>query len=194
MQIDYQQLFKDQAVFLLLPIVLLAVFIGGSVYTGITTVGNISDYNNKTKTIAELTQQKANLEAQLEQQQREEKSPDVKKIFELQGMQFGVDASFAPLFDNMITVARESGIRIRSVDYNYSPENDPIFAAKLTGYNVCELDTTIVGKYSEIQTFLKTLLAEKYLINVAQLEIVSWQRDRSVLIANLKLRYYTRTK
>lgn len=194
MQIDYQQLFKDQAVFLLLPIALLVVFIGGSAYTGITAVSNMADYNAKTKQVAELTQQKTNLEAQLAQQQVEEKSPDVKQIFELQGMQFGVDASFAPLFDNMITVAKESGIRIRSVDYNYSPEKDPIFAAKLSGYNVCELDMTIVGKYSEIQTFLKTLLAEKYLINVAQLEIVSWQRDRSVLIANLKLRYYTRTK
>ena len=51
-----------------------------------------------------------------------------------------------------------------------------------------------VGKYSEIQTFLKTLLSETYLVNFAQIEIVSWQRDKSVLIANLKLRFYTRTK
>ncbi|MDO5437585.1 MAG: type 4a pilus biogenesis protein PilO [bacterium] len=193
MQINYQDLLKEQIVFILLPIILLVVLIGGGGYAGFSAFSNMNNYNTKAKEVQTLTQQKMELEAQLAQQQREEKSPDMKKIFELQGLKFGTDASFAPLFDNMITVAKESGIRIRSVDYNYAPEKDPIFAAKLPGYNVCELETTIVGKYSEIQTFLKTILSENYLVNLAQIEIVSWQRDKSVLIANLKLRYYTKT-
>jgi len=93
----------------------------------------------------------------------------------------------------MIKIARTSGIRIRAVDYNYAPESDPIFGAKIPNVNVCELDTTIVGTYSQIQTFLKTLLSENYLVNISKLEIVSWRRDKSILIANLQLRYYTKT-
>lgn len=194
MQINYQDLLKEQIVFLLIPLVLLLVLIGGGGYGVFQAFSNIGKFGNNSKQVQELTDKKIALEAKLAQQKDEEMNPNVKKIFELEGMKFGTDASFAPLFDNVITIAKESGIRIRSVDYNYAPEKDPIFAAKLPGYNVCELDTTVVGKYSEIQTFLKTLLSETYLVNFAQIEIVSWQRDKSVLIANLKLRFYTRTK
>ena len=194
MQINYKDMLKEQIVFFLIPLILLFVLIGGGVYTVRDAFNHMLSFNSKTKTLGELEQKKIDLEAQLEQQKVQEKNPEVKKIFELAGMTFGVDASFAPLFDNMLTIAKDSGIRIRSVDYNYAPEKDPIFAAKQSGYNVCELDMTVVGKYSEIQTFLKTLLSEDYLINLAQIEIVSWQRDKSVLIANLKLRFYTRTK
>ncbi len=194
MQINFQDLLKEQIVFVLLPVIFLIVLICGSGYTGWLAISNVGTFNQNSKTYTELTQKKAELEAQLQQQSIEEKNPDIKKIFELEGVKFGTDASFAPLFDNMISVAKDSGIRIRSVGYNYAPEKDPIFAAKLTGYNVCELNATIVGNYSEIQTFLKTLLSENYLVNLAQVEIVSWQRDKSVLIANLKLNFYTKTK
>ena len=193
MQINYQDMLKEQIVFLLIPVVLLVLLIGGGGYGIFLTFTNISNYSNNSKQVQELTDKKQNLEAQLQQQKVEEANPNVKKIYQLEGTKFGPEASFAPLFDNVITVAKESGVRIRSVEYNLKPEKDPIFAAKIAGYNVCELETTIVGKYSELQTFLKTLLSEKYLINLAQIEIVSWQRDKSVLIANLKIRFYTKT-
>lgn len=193
MEINYKDLLKEQIVFIIVPILLLAGLIGGSVYFGTAFLASSADINNKNQQITEAEQKKAGLEAQLAQLIKDEKSPDLKQIFELTGMTFGVEASFAPLFDDMIKIARNSGIRIRSVDYNYAPEGDPIFGAKIPNVNVCELDTTIVGTYSQIQMFLKTLLSESYLVNISKLEIVSWQRDKSILIANLQLRYYTKT-
>ncbi len=193
MQINYQDLFKEQAVFIGLPIILIVVFIMGLGYTGNQSFVNIKKYNDNAAQVETLTQKKLDLEAQLKAQEKEEADPNTKKIFAPEGG-FGVDASFAPLFDNMLTIAKNSGIKIRSVDYNYAPEKDPVFAAKIDGINVCEFSATIVGKYSEIQTFLKAMLSEYYLVNMAELEIISWQRDKSILIANIKLRFYTRTK
>lgn len=193
MQINYQDLFKEQAVFIGLPIMLIVVFIMGLGYTGNQSFVNIKKYNDNAAQVETLTQKKLDLEAQLKAQEKEEADPNTKKIFAPEGG-FGVDASFAPLFDNMLTIAKNSGIKIRSVDYNYAPEKDPVFAAKIDGINVCEFSATIVGKYSEIQTFLKAMLSEYYLVNMAELEIISWQRDKSILIANIKLRFYTRTK
>lgn len=193
MQINYQDLFKEQAVFIGLPIILIVVFIMGLGYTGNQSFVNIKKYNDNAAQVETLTQKKLGLEAQLKAQEKEEADPNTKKIFAPEGG-FGVDASFAPLFDNMLTIAKNSGIKIRSVDYNYAPEKDPVFAAKIDGINVCEFSATIVGKYSEIQTFLKAMLSEYYLVNMAELEIISWQRDKSILIANIKLRFYTRTK
>lgn len=193
MQINYQDLLKEQAVFIALPILLIVAFFAGLGYTGNQSFVNIKKFNENSAQVETLTQKKADLERQLASQQKEEADPNTKKIFAPEGG-FGADASFAPLFDNMLTIAKTSGIKIRSVDYNYSPEQDPVFAAKIDGINVCEFSATIVGKYSEIQTFLKAMLSENYLVNMAELEIVSWQRDKSVLIANIKLRFYTKTK
>ena len=194
MRIDFEQFIKEQLIPLIVVAIGAVVLLAGSIYSIYSLSINADNYNKKTQKYESLKSEKANLEKKLQEQKKEEQNPKNKKIFNVDGLKFGVDASFAPLFDNMLNVAKNSGIRIRTVNYNYTPEKDPIFAAKLNGYNVCELDMTIVGKYSQIQTFLKTMLSEQYLINFAQIDIVSWKRDKSILIANLKLRFYTKTK
>ncbi len=191
--INYRDLIKEQHIFVFLPLIILIASLAGTIGFGGTYMSVHSDLSNKTQEYETLVAKKTQLQADIAKQKREENSPDIKKIYTLEGLRFGSNASFAPLFDDMVSIAKASGVRIRSVDYNYAPEGDPIFSAKVTGVNVCELTTTIVGNYSAIQAFLKTLLAETYLINIAEVEIVSWKRDKSVLIANLKLRYYTKT-
>ena len=174
MRIDFEQFIKEQLIPLIVVAIGAVVLLAGSIYSIYSLSINADNYNKKTQKYESLKSEKANLEKKLQEQKKEEQNPKNKKIFNVDGLKFGVDASFAPLFDNMLNVAKNSGIRIRTVNYNYTPEKDPIFAAKLNGYNVCELDMTIVGKYSQIQTFLKTMLSEQYLINFAQIDIVSW--------------------
>lgn len=120
-------------------------------------------------------------------------SKDGKVIYSAPDMQFSTDASFAPLFEFVLTIAQQSGIRIRSIDYNYAPSEDMVFAAKLEGYNSCELNMLAVGSYSEFQIFFKTLMKEPYLTNIAEIELNPWEKDKKVLIAKIKLRLYTHT-
>lgn len=134
------------------------------------------------------------LKMQQDAQNRQKKVvKDGKAIFEAPDMQFSPDASFAPLFELVLTIAQQSGIRIRAIDYNYSPQEDAIFAAKLEGYNTCELNMVIVGSYTEIQTFFKTIMKEQYVTNLAEVELNPWDKDKKILIAKVKLRLYTRT-
>lgn len=134
------------------------------------------------------------LKAQQDMQNRTKKVVKVGKIiFEAPDMQFSPDASFAPLFELILTIAEQSGIRIRAIDYDYAPAEDMIFAAKLEGYNACELNMVAVGSYSEFQVFLKTIMKEQYVTNLAEVELTPWDKDKKVLIAKIKLRLYTRT-
>ncbi|MCD8023948.1 MAG: hypothetical protein LUE64_00245 [Candidatus Gastranaerophilales bacterium] len=193
MDIKYKELLKDQIIFVILPILA----VGGLCY-GIYLGGNelskdTSEYIKQSTELTSQLQAKNQLEKRVAEQKAEVRDPDLKQVLELKGVNFGTEASFAPLFDNVIDVAKATGIRIRSVRYDYAPSGDPIFASKLKNYNVCELTATVVGKYSEIQSFLKTLLNERYLIGLSHVEIVSWRRDKTILIANLKIRFYTRT-
>ena len=118
---------------------------------------------------------------------------DGKKIYELEGTQFSPEASFAPLFETVLTIAQSSGVRIRSINYNYSPESDPIFAARLPEYNVCELSIVSVGTYSQLQNFFKGLMKDTNLNYLAEVEMQPWDKDRTILIANVKVRLYTKT-
>jgi|GEM_PF-1195658 len=119
--------------------------------------------------------------------------PPEKEIYETKGLSFGADASFAPLFENVISAARGSGIRIRSIAQTERPGADTIVASGLPGYNVLEVDIVAVGTYSEFQAFYKNVLREYYLTYFAEIEVKPWELDKSVLISTIKLRLYTKT-
>lgn len=146
---------------------------------------------------SDLTQKQAtesNLRIQAELSNKA-KAPvvDGKKIYELEGTQFSPEASFAPLFEGVLTIAQNSGVRIRSINYNYSPEGDPIFAAHLPEYNACELSIVSVGSYSQLQNFFKGLMKDSNLNYLAEVEMQPWDKDKTILIANVKVRLYTKT-
>lgn len=146
----------------------------------------------KELTTKQATENNLRIQAELS---NKAKSPvvDGKKIYELEGTQFSPEASFAPLFEVVLTIAQNSGVRIRSIDYNYSPESDPIFAAHLPEYNVCELGIVAVGTYSQLQNFFKGLMKDSNLNYLAEVEMQPWDKDRTILISNVKVRLYTKT-
>ncbi len=154
----------------------------------------IGRMNNTKSQYEQVKEQYDALKAQQELQNRQKKVvKDGKVVFDAPDMKFSPDASFAPLFELVLTIAQHSGIRIRAIDYDYAPQEDMIFAAKIDGYNVCELNMVAVGTYTEFQTFFKSIMKEQYLTNLAEVELTPWEKDKKVLIAKIKLRLYTRT-
>lgn len=154
----------------------------------------IGRMNNTKSQYEQVKEQYDALKAQQELQNRQKKVvKDGKVVFDAPDMKFSPDASFAPLFELVLTIAQQSGIRIRAIDYDYAPQEDMIFAAKIDGYNVCELNMVAVGTYTEFQTFFKSIMKEQYLTNLAEVELTPWEKDKKVLIAKIKLRLYTRT-
>lgn len=185
---------KDNIVYVL-PIIIAFVLFANFV---------VPEFNKGVKTFRRLVDTKAQyeqvkeqydmLKAQQDMQNRQKKVvKDGKVIFDAPDMRFSPDASFAPLFELVLTIAQQSGIRIRAIDYNYSPQEDMVFAAKINGYNVCELNMVTVGSYTELQNFFKSIMKEQYLTNLAEVELTPWEKDKKVLIAKIKLRLYTRT-
>lgn len=155
---------------------------------------SIQTMNQEKETKTQLTEQRDNLKMQQDIQNRSKKVvKEGKVIYEAKGMQFSPDASFAPLFELVLTIAQQSGIRIRSIDYNYAPQEDIIYSAKLNGYNSATLSIVAVGTYSEFQTFFKSVMKEPYLTNFSQVEINPWDKDKKILINKFDLTLYTKT-
>ena len=185
---------KENAVYVLPILVVLVLFVNFVIPQfdkGLKSYRNMNDSKTQYEQVKE---QYDALKAQQELQNRQKKVvKDGKIVFDAPDMRFSPDASFAPLFELVLTIAQQSGIRIRSIDYNYAPQEDMIFAAKINGYNVCELNMVTVGSYTELQNFFKSIMKEQYLTNLAEVELTPWEKDKKVLIAKIKLRLYTRT-
>ena len=144
-----------------------------------------NEYKNKQREHDELLAQ--------EEARKNIKRVREKVIFEPMEMQLGSGASFAEPFENMINIARDSKIRIKSINYNYSPTEDPIIKGNLQGYNACEMKIEAVGTYSQLKKFFTGVLGEPYLTKISNIMIEPWGFDKSILIANVTLTLYTYT-
>jgi len=188
------QILKDNWLYFLIVVVVLAFGVKVIPPEVTKTIDIMKSTSIAKSELSEKQAKENNLRIQAELSNKA-KSPviDGKKIYELEGTQFSPEASFAPLFEVVLTIAQNSGIRIRSIDYNYSPESDPIFAAHLPEYNVCELGIVAVGTYTQLQNFFKGLMKDSNLNYLAEIEMQPWEKDKTILISNIKVRLYTKT-
>jgi hypothetical protein len=117
-----------------------------------------------------------------------------KKVYETEDIQFGTGASFAKPFETMINIAKDSKIRIKSIKYAYDKQagTDPLVAADIKGYNICEMAITGVGTYSQLKAFLSGILAQPYLVRLPEITMTPWGYDKSILIADFKITLYTK--
>ena len=189
---------QDNIIWFILPIIA----IGAGAYFIIPEATVIPEIIAQTKEAEETLKTK---EFQLQEirakKERAEKEEPVKKkeptsgkvIYEVLGQQFSADASFGIMFENILANMTNSGVRIRSINYNYSPANDKITLTGVPGYNACELSFTTVSTYSQLQRFFKNLTKEKYLSAIQEVYIEPYDRDKSILMSKFKVRIYTKT-
>ena len=187
-----QQVLKESILYI---VIVVAVFIAGLYFT-IPMFPQVSDSYDALKSAErklEETQRKLEAAKTRVPVKVEVIAEGGKRIFVAEDMSFSPQASFAPLFETVINTARAAGIRFRSIEYNYEPGDDEIFKAKIPGYNICELVIDAAGTYTQFQRFFKGLIQGDYLKNIAEIEMYPYDIDRSILIAKLKIRLYTRT-
>lgn len=188
---------QDNLVYLILPIL---IFVLGAYFS----IDKVSTWVNNNTTVEEKKQEESTKKSKLQKlqsaKQRQEEMVENKKetksgkvIYEVLGQQFSSEASFGIMFENILANIANSGVRIRSIDYNYTPQNDKVLQTNAAGYNACELSFTTVGNYSQLQNFFKSIAKESYLTNLYEVYIEPYDRDKTILIAKFKVRLYTKT-
>ena len=198
-----EKLIKEKLIILVLPLIVFGIFVyllfAGPEQTNCTQVlGKFEEISNKQNDLAtkrdklkQLQDEKAASEQPKVEEKKEAKSG--KKIYDVSGQQFSAEASFGIIFDNLIANVTNSGIRIRSIDYNYQPADDKILGTNLGGYNACEISFVTVGSYSQFQNFFKSIAKETYLSSIYEIYIEPYDKDKTILITRFKIRLYTRT-
>lgn len=191
-----EKFLKENIIYMVIPVLVLGALIYFT-FTSFTGLKQSMD-ERKEKQVS-LETNKAKLEQIRASKIQEVEKPKKKEptsgkiIYEVLGQQFSPEASFGIMFENVLANITNSGLKIRTIDYNYNPSNDKVLMANAPGYNACELSFTTVGTYSQLQTFFKNIAKEKYLSNIQEVYIEPYDRDKTILITKFKVRLYTRT-
>lgn len=191
-----EKFIKENLLFLILPALILIFGVYNIITTGYQAVTNYSEANQKNAEakIKEEKLAKIKQEKLLKAENKNKSQPkNGKVIYEVLGQQFTPEASFGIMFENVLANITNSGVRIRMIQYNYSPLDDKIIMTNTPGYNACELFFTAVGSYAQLQNFFKNITKENYLSSIQEVYIEPYDKDKNILIAKFKIRLYTKT-
>lgn len=186
---------KEVGIYVLIPIAALVIGLYAVFNAAEKTIQNFKDVHSKKNDLTIRQEKLARLlnTNRKRQEQLQTTSDSGKVIYEVSGEQFSAQASFGIMFENILSNITNSGVRIRSIEYNYQPEDDPILLTNMAGYNACELSFVTVSNYLQLQILLKNIAKEKYLSSINEVYIEPYDNDKTILISKFKIRLYTKT-
>ena len=102
------------------------------------------------------------------------------------------DTLFFTLYSDVIEMVRANTIKIKSIDYQYSPKGD-IFVAQGDAYFVCDVNMEVVSNYKNLGKLIENLYQYPYYIKINNIEVVPYQKDKKILLSTISLRLYAHT-
>ena len=101
------------------------------------------------------------------------------------------DSAFAVLLDDIIEIARKNHIKTHSIQSSDNPPED-IFIQKGEGkYNAQKLTLKVVSDYTDFESFLRDIFSYNYVININELEIYPYEKNKRILLINLVMTLYS---
>ena len=161
--------------------------------------GNVEDIQNAKAMSIEAEQSAQRLEQQakeLAEQQEQEKSklnsikPVIQEPDDSDGESLGV---FGGMFDKVIALSKESGLLLRSIEYEMNPMDDAIYQNFSDIYNVCELKFFFVGSYTQLRSFLDAMVNKfEYLVSISRLNVTAFSENTDYILINMSITLYSK--
>lgn len=115
---------------------------------------------------------------------------DVKEMYK--PIEAGLDAEsiVASQFNDILKLLRANSIKTKSVTYNYNPADDLFVKGAGDKLSVCKIDMQLVATYKNLENLLKDLHKHNHFLDIAKIEILPYQKNKTILIVNLRLNLY----
>ena len=182
------------------PIILVAVAflaflkLGMGIYTNVTEIMNQKQtYETKSQ---ELKENKAKLE-----KIRRQKAEEARKMAALEanskpfykpvisGME--TEAVVAGEFAEILQLIRANRIKVRSIKYDYDPQDDNFVKNAGSTYKVARLNMEMIANYMNFNNFMKELYKHEHFLDIQSVEIVPYRKNKQILLINFKLKLYS---
>ncbi len=155
-----------------------------SVYT------NYNEVKTKTQTVEQTKQQIADLKAQKENYEKEEKV-STKPVYKNDIATIDPMSSFGVMFEDVIQSAKYNGLKLRTISYNTSPAEDIVQKNISTDYNVCAISMQLIGTYMQFRSYFQDIYNYPYLINLDKISIKPYENNKRILIADVTVTLYS---
>lgn len=182
------------------PIILVAVAflaflkLSMGIYTNVTEIMNQKQtYETKSQ---ELKENKAKLE-----KIRRQKAEEARKMAALEANSkpfykpvisgMDTEAVIAGEFAEILQLIRANRIKVRSIKYDYDPQDDNFVKNAGSTYKVARLNMEMIANYMNFNNFMKELYKHEHFLDIQSVEIVPYRKNKQILLINFKLKLYS---
>ena len=117
-----------------------------------------------------------------------------KKIFSPIETDLGDDCLFFALYNDVIEMIHANSVKIKKMDYEYNPENDPFVKHGKDSYFVCDINLELVSNYVHLGKLIQNVYQYPYYIKINNVEVKPYKKDKKILLTNMSLRLYAHTE
>lgn len=184
------KLFQNAILLLILTVVSSIYLIVMFIYPKASTISSLSaDYKAALEKQATMEQKYDAIKASLMQATNVELTGS-KAMYK--PMETGLDAEsiVAGQFNEILELLRANSIKARSVDYNYNPAEDAFVKGAGAKISACHLDLQLIATYKNFENFLRDLYKHEHFLDIAKIEILPYQKDKTILLINCKILLY----
>lgn len=162
------------------------------------TIPQFGDYftsNAKIKAKKEkINDLKKNIEsAKLAKQRAESKKDEptvAKLVYESDYKAADINVKFNGMFDTILELAKQSGLKVKTIEFKPIPESDVIIQNHSSEIAGMLLESQFIGNYTQFQTFLRDVYRHQYLIGITNFKITPYPQDKKILIIDMGLSLY----
>ncbi len=181
--------YKQAAIVLLFTVIIL-VGLWPMVNTSFSEFKSLkSDYETQSQAETELRETVARLKQEFQDKSKQESSLP-KALFRPITAGLDTEASISDEFAEILQLLRENKIKTHKVSYTYDPEDDNFVQNAKDKYHVARISTELVASYSQFENFLKDLYKHEHFLNIENIKIKPYQKNKKILVINLDIKLY----
>lgn len=182
-----------------IALIIALVAILGSIGLLIKIIPEIGKYFNNKNTYSKTEKELADKEQALEtakinkakQEAKAKQRVEIKTFFKnIKNTGNSTADILAGEIEEINDLVKYYGLKVYKIDYKYDPEEDIFYKEKKDVYNVCNVNMELFGSYMKFQSFLKDLYKHEHFLNIQEIEINPYKKDKSILHIKLILSLY----
>ena len=109
-------------------------------------------------------------------------------------MDSGLDASsiVAGQFEDILAMLRATSVKARSVDYAYNPPEDEFVKGAGAKVSACQVTLQLVATYKNFENFMRDLYKHEHFLDISKIEIIPYEKNKTILLINCKISLYAK--
>lgn len=109
-------------------------------------------------------------------------------------LESGLDAEgiVSAQFEDILKLLKANAVKTRSIKYEYNPADDPFVKGAGESVSACTLDMQMVASYKNFEGFIKDLYKHEHFLDISKIEIIPYEKNKTMLLINFKLKLYAK--